>query len=129
VDANLLAERWDEVIVAARAAGSTLLATTLEHAIPVAVSAAGAITVELEEPNEIFARAFETGREQLLEVLRGMFDGVSRVGLRSAPAPGSATPPRRATHESIRDERVASLRRKDPTLGAAIDALDLEVLD
>jgi DNA polymerase-3 subunit gamma/tau len=128
VDANHLAERWDEVIAAVRASGGTLLATALEHALPVGVSASGAITIELEERNEIFERAFEMGKDQLLDVLRRMFDGVSRVGLRASAGAAPKTP-RRATHESIRDERVASLRKKDPTLGAAIDALDLEVLD
>jgi DNA polymerase III subunit gamma/tau len=128
VDVNLLAERWDDIIVAARATGATLLATALEHALPVAVSAGGAITVELEERNEIIERAFETGKEQLVELLRTMFDGVTRVALRASPDAGAAAP-RRATQQSIRDERVASLRKKDPTLGAAIDALDLEVLD
>jgi hypothetical protein len=33
------------------------------------------------------------------------------------------------TEEEIRAQRIASLRKRDPVLGAAIDALDLELLD
>ena len=35
----------------------------------------------------------------------------------------------RLTDEQIKAERVEVMRKKDPTLGAAIDALDLELLD
>jgi len=53
---------------------------------------------------------------------------VERVELRrddTAPAP----PPKRMTEEMVRAERIAALRKRDPVLGAAIDALDLEVAD
>jgi DNA polymerase-3 subunit gamma/tau len=35
----------------------------------------------------------------------------------------------RMTPEALREERIGVLRRKDPALGAAIDELDLELLD
>jgi hypothetical protein len=35
----------------------------------------------------------------------------------------------RLTPETVRAERLASLRAQDPVLDAAIDALDLELLD
>ena len=35
----------------------------------------------------------------------------------------------RLTDEQIRAERITAMRAKDPALGAAIDALDLELLD
>ena len=35
----------------------------------------------------------------------------------------------RMTNESVTQQRLASLRQKDPVLGAAIDALDLELID
>jgi hypothetical protein len=35
----------------------------------------------------------------------------------------------RLTDEVVRSERLASLRERDPLLGAAIDALDLELLE
>jgi len=39
------------------------------------------------------------------------------------------TGPVRMTDEQIKAERVEKMREKDPVLGAAIDALDLELLD
>jgi hypothetical protein len=38
-------------------------------------------------------------------------------------------PQQRLTAEGIRAERLASLARRDPVLGAAIAALDLDLLD
>jgi len=35
----------------------------------------------------------------------------------------------RLSDEQLRAERVDAMRQKDPVLGAAIDALDLELLD
>jgi hypothetical protein len=35
----------------------------------------------------------------------------------------------RMTPEALKEERIGMLRRKDPALGAAIDELDLELLD
>jgi len=46
---------------------------------------------------------------------------------------GSATPPTappgRITEQGANAERLKSLRAKDPTLSAAVDALDLELLE
>jgi hypothetical protein len=41
------------------------------------------------------------------------------------PPPGA----RRLSHEAIQADRISVMRKKDPVLGAAIDALDLELLD
>jgi hypothetical protein len=60
-------------------------------------------------------------------VLRQWFGGVQRVAVR--PATGDATPPARLTDEMVRSERLTALRRRDPVLGAAIDALDLDLAD
>jgi hypothetical protein len=35
----------------------------------------------------------------------------------------------RITTEALKEERIGRLRMQDPALGAAIDALDLELLD
>ena len=43
----------------------------------------------------------------------------------AAPPP----PPQRLTAQSANLERLKVLRAKDPTLGAAVDALDLELLE
>jgi hypothetical protein len=127
-DVNVLAERWGEVVEAVRQAGKGVLATALEGASPVAVNAQGAVLIEFDEPNDIYERAFESAKRELVDALRSIFGGVERVALRRAD--GAVAPPRsRLTSEGVKAQRVAVLRKKDPLLGAAIDALDLELMD
>ena len=128
LDLNTLVERWDDVVAHARKSGRTMLATAMEHALPVAVSARGEVTIQLDEPNEYMERALSSGKPDLLTALRAAFPGVSVVSLRNPVAP-SGVPRGRLTEESVRAERTAMLRKRDPVLGAAIDALDLELLD
>jgi hypothetical protein len=50
--------------------------------------------------------------------------------MRSAmEASSQGEPPQRLSDDQLRSERAQMLRAKDPILGAAIDALDLELLD
>ncbi len=49
--------------------------------------------------------------------------------VRADAAGAGGGPQQRLTAEGIKAERVASLARRDPVLGAAIAALDLDLLD
>jgi DNA polymerase-3 subunit gamma/tau len=51
------------------------------------------------------------------------------AAMKRAMEAATASEPTRLTDEQIRAERVEQMRAKDPVLGAAIDALDLELLD
>ena len=127
LDVNRIAEQWDALADRLRAE-KPMLASALGRASPVAVTAAGVVTIELDEPNDIFAHAITAARAEIASALRTWFGGVERVELRrddTTPAP----PPKRLTDEMVRAERIAALRKKDPVLGAAIDALDLDVAD
>ena len=73
------------------------------------------------------AWALEAVRTELVSTLRRWFPGVQRLVVR-APE-GASSPPPRLTDEMVRSERIAVLRRKDPVLDAAIDALDLDLAD
>jgi hypothetical protein len=58
-----------------------------------------------------------------------MYPAIERIVISrpdGAPAAGGV---RRVTEEEIKAQKMASLRKRDPVLGAAIDALDLELLD
>jgi DNA polymerase III subunit gamma/tau len=55
--------------------------------------------------------------------------GGRATGGGSASAPSAAPQPARLTAEGANAERLKSLRAKDPTLSAAVDALDLELLE
>ena len=128
-DLNMLAERWDEVVERVRETGKAAIAAVLSHTMPVAISGKGVIALQLEEPNEIWEQALEAGRDDVVAALRDLFGGVERVTVRRAEGSVPPAPAKRMTAESIRAERISAMRRKDPLLGAAIDELDLELMD
>jgi len=123
---NLITERWDD-IVASLASTRMLLAPFLEQAVPSALSAAGVLTVRAED--EAAADALEMAKADMLAVVQGLFPAVERVVVGRPNGPSVSGSHRRVTEEEIREQRITSLRKRDPVLGAAIDALDLELLD
>ena len=131
LDLNVLCERWGDIVDRVRSMGRPMLVSALEHALPVAVSAQGTITVQLEQPNEIFEKTIESGAAEVLSAVAGTFDGVTRLLVRRVEQPAAPTTdvPRRLTEDQARQERAQMLRKKDPALDAAIEALDLELLE
>ena len=129
IDANTLAERWDDVVAAVRAKGRALLAAALSETTPAAVSGQGVVTLQLDAPDEIRSQALESGKGDTLDALRTLFSGVERIVVRATANGASAAAPKRITDESVRADRVAALRKRDPTLGAAVDALDLDLIE
>ena len=126
-DVHLLVERWDELVSAMRASGNSLAATALGHSTPVAVNGTGDVTVALDESNPIYEQALGKDEQDVTRALRTLFPGVQRVIIRAAA--GSSAPPARLTDEMVRVERLTAMRRKDPVLDRAIDALDLDLAD
>jgi hypothetical protein len=124
-----LTAKWDTLVERLRDSGKPMLATALAHASPAAVTARGVVTIELDEPNDIYAHAVSTARAEIVALLREWFTGVDRVELRRDEGAPPAPPPKRLTDEMVRAERIAALKKRDPVLGAAIDVLDLEVTD
>ncbi len=127
LDLNKITAMWDEMVERVRAT-KPMLATALSHALPAAVNAAGVVTIEPDEPNDIYIHAINSSRPEIVAMLRERFAGVERVEVRRDDQ-SVATPPKRLTDEMVRAERVAALRRRDPLLDAAIEALDLDVAD
>jgi hypothetical protein len=122
---NVVAERWDDVVAALRG-NRMLLAPFLEQAVPSAISASGVLTVRTDDVGS--AEALETGKADMLTVVKTIFPAIDRIVI-ARPETTPTAGPRRVTEEEIREQRMASLRKRDPVLGAAIDALDLELLD
>ncbi|HJU69612.1 MAG TPA: DNA polymerase III subunit gamma/tau [Gemmatimonadaceae bacterium] len=131
LDLNILCERWGDVVDRVRSLGRPMLVSALEHALPVAVSAQGTITVQLEQPNEIFEKAIESGAADILTAIAATFDGATKLLVRRAEQPAIAPndAPKRLTEDQARRERAQMLRKKDPALDAAIEELDLELLE
>jgi DNA polymerase-3 subunit gamma/tau len=123
LDVNRLAERWDDIIAELRAAGRSLVAQLLEETTPAAVTADGTVTLDAE--TEMTVRGLGEAQATVLEALRKHFAGVSKISVRAV----GAAPRRRYDASSVKAERTETLRKADPLLAAAIDALDLELLE
>jgi hypothetical protein len=123
---NLVTERWDDVASALRSS-RMLLAPFLEQATPSAISSSGALTVQADD--EAAADALEMAKADMLAVVKGIFPAIDRIVIARPSGPSVSGSHRRVTEEEIRQQRITSLRKRDPVLGAAIDALDLELLD
>ena len=119
---NRLAEFWDEVVDVVRRGGRGTLASMLDHATPQAVSGNGTVTLAVD--TDVHGDAITQAAEHVLAALRTRFTGVERIAVKAQ----QSAPMERLTEESVLQRRVAQLRKRDPVLDAAIDALDLRLL-
>jgi DNA polymerase-3 subunit gamma/tau len=133
LDLNHLVENWDDIVEQVRAAGRGMLASALADALPTAVSRSGVITLQLDSAHEgdaeVVERALDGGAAELLAIIGRRFSGVTRVALRRADQPAPPTGGRRLTEDALRADKMAKLRKRDPLLGRAIDALDLDLIE
>jgi DNA polymerase-3 subunit gamma/tau len=133
LDLNYLVERWDDIVEQVRSTGRGMLASALADALPTAVSRTGVITLQLDSAHEgdaeVVERALDGGSADLLAILRLQFEGVTRVALRRGESAPPPTGGRRLTEDTLRADKMAKLRKRDPLLGRAIDILDLELID
>ena len=128
LDLRLVTERWAELVQRVRAAGMSVLASALENGTPSAVSAKGGgeVVIQQKEPNPFHAEVIEEKHAEILAILRESFTGVARI---SVSTTGQGDAPKRLTDAMIRSQRLDKLRQQNPILGAAIDVLDLDVVD
>ena len=127
LDLHRVLDAWDAVVDDVRASGARILATFLDDATPVGASAAGMVTIEVTDPTAV--DGIEKYREALLAALRTRVGGAERVQVRLAGGRAESPAARRLTSDGVKAERLAMLRKRDPLLDAAVDALDLELLD
>lgn len=126
-DLNAVSGRWDDLVSRVRGTGKALLAAALEASSPVAITARGDLTIELDEPNDLHAKAIEQAKDDVLAILGEWFEGTHGLRLYRDDAPKpQGEKLRRVTDEMVQSERLNALRRQDPLLDAAIDILDLE---
>jgi DNA polymerase III subunit gamma/tau len=122
---NTLVERWDEIVAAVRRE-RPIIGTLLEKTIPTGISASGLVTLQIEDIGGFEGLSSKT--KEVTLALATQVSGISRVQL-LPPESAAGGGPRRMTAESIKSESLLALRKRDPVLGAAIDELDLELLD
>ncbi len=127
LDINRVAEHWDAIVDSVNADHrALLLSSTLAHATPTAVTAAGSVTLTVE--SESHAEIIAGGEALIIGALRRRFDGVHKVIVRTVIPEGDRAP-RRLNETAVKADRMATLRKQSPLLDAAVDALDLELLD
>jgi DNA polymerase-3 subunit gamma/tau len=129
VEVNALREAWPDIVAELRGR-SRFLGEALGGTTPIAVELPW-LTVELAEPNQLFAERLQSQAATVEEILRRATGADLRLRVtegrqgQGAPVPA----PRRMTEESIKADRLRTFRAKDPALDTAADALDLEIVD
>jgi hypothetical protein len=127
-DLNRVVERWDAVADHLRADNHALVASLVEHAEPVAVAGSGVLTVQVDDTAA--EQALDNRKDAVLSALQAVFGpGITRLAIRAAQAPTQPLGERRVSAESVKADKLAKLRKRDPALGQAIEELDLELLD
>jgi DNA polymerase-3 subunit gamma/tau len=138
VDKSALEAHWGEIVEHIRREhGAPTLALALNQSVPewgragrgAAGTSGATVTLRLSERNDFLAKALEAGRGDVLAALKTRWPGVERVDIAVSDDRPASGPPQRLTVEAVRADQVASLRKRDAVLGAAIDALDLELME
>jgi DNA polymerase III subunit gamma/tau len=125
-DLNAVAGIWDDMVAAVRR-DRPFIATLLEQSLPVSTNANGMLVLQVEAPSVqegLAAKMTET-----IAVMNGWLAGLQKLTVRMAGDSVAAGPAPRMTVETVRSETLAALRKRDPVLNAAIDALDLDLVN
>src|SRR5712691_4244420 len=119
---------WPRIVDDARTKSPFLGA--LLQVIEVAGADAGTVTIRLLDTNAVHAEGLERQRDALAQLVGRYLAKPVRIQLDGAGSGERSTPrPGRLTEEGARAERLKTLRAQDPSLNAAVDALDLELLE
>jgi len=122
---------WPRIVDDARTKSPILGA--LLQVTEVADVDAGAVTIRLLDTNPVHAEGLERQRDALSQLVARYCTGPVRIRQEGAGGRASrdrsAPRPARLTEEGARAERLKTLRAQDPSLNAAVDALDLELLE
>ncbi len=119
---------WPQIVADARAK-APMLGSLLAEAVVAAVEGS---VVTLRPATTGHAEGLERQRDLLGQVIARYVTEPVRVKLTAAGSGDPRKPverPVRLTEEGANAERLKVLRGKDPTLNAAVDALDLELLE
>ena len=108
-----------------------LLAEMVRRSQPVALDADGVLTLEYDPNDAAVGDAIEQGRDTVLTAIATAVGAVRALRLQAAPASTtrSSAGPRRITAADVKAETIDRLAARDPLLAAAVDVLDLELLD
>ncbi len=125
-----IAAAWPDIVETARRQGR-FLGQALEQAIP-RVAEPGVLGLVFGADQAVAREGVERQLETVGTIISARLGTTVKVTLSSEAVAGRRGPAKqsgRLTVEEIRRERLADLRRRDPALDAAADALDLELVD
>jgi len=124
LDLNRLVEHWDSIVDTMVREGRSLLGAAMSHATPTAVTAGGVVTLTVDAAAQ--ADLITQQEVPILAAIRKRFDGVARLNVKAAVEDAA---PRRLNELAVKADRIAMLRKQSKLLDAAVDALDLELMD
>jgi DNA polymerase III subunit gamma/tau len=128
-----IVEEWRALRDAVGEAGRRVLATSLERTRPVELRE-NMLLIGSEPADSGVDHAIDAGADAILAVVRQRWPQLRKV-MSAASAGGSAVPtaspdkPARLTAEGVKQQRTRALVESDPLLAAAVETLDLELLD
>ena len=126
-DLNAVAGVWDDMIASIRR-DRPFIATLLEHALPTSTTGSGVLLLQVETP--AVQEGLTAKASEVITTMSSWLAGLTKIQVRLAGADArTSTPAPRMTVEMARADTVAMLRKSDPVLSAAIDALDLDLID
>jgi DNA polymerase-3 subunit gamma/tau len=125
-DLNAVAGVWDDMIAGIRR-DRPFVASLLEQALPVSTTGGGVLVLQVEAPSVQEGLVAKTA--EVVTAMSGWMAGLQKVNVRLAGDSLTATPAPRMTVEMVKADSLASLRKRDPVLSAAIDSLDLDLID
>jgi hypothetical protein len=117
---------WDDMIASIRR-DRPFIATLLEHALPTSTTGSGVLVLQVETPAVHEGLSAKSG--EVMSTMSGWLAGLTKIHVRLAGDGRTPTPTPRMTAEMARSDTLAMLRKSDPVLDAAIDALDLDLID
>ena len=124
-DLNAVAGIWDDMVAGIRR-DRPFIATLLEQSLPVSTSASGVLVLQVEAP--AVQEGLAAKMTEIVGTMSTWLAGLQKLNVRLAGDSMAAGPAPRMTVESVRSETLAALRKRDPVLNAAIDALDLDLI-
>ncbi|HET9275451.1 MAG TPA: hypothetical protein VFN96_05210, partial [Gemmatimonadales bacterium] len=123
-----IAPVWPELVAAVRER-SVLTGEALAAVTPTAFEAGG-LTLTAPAEQDLLVQGLTRQRQLVEETLAGKLGGPVRVNLTMAtPEVAPVQRHKRMTDSDLRAEKLARIRKLDPALDIAADALDLEIVD
>jgi len=125
-DLNAVAGVWDDMVAGVRRQ-RPFIATLLEQALPISATGNGVLVLQVEAPAVQEGLTQKSG--EAVAAMGAWLGGLQKIQVRLAGDVANVAPAPRMTVQMVRSDTLASLRKRDPVLNAAIDSLDLDLVD